>query len=108
LRYGVVAAGKARSRDLTGENNINRLRAVGVKKGEIAFTFDDYRMPDASTRYVIKAEALAGPKVKLPIPTVRLLEFRPEGFALRVTRGTTLLTITEIRQIEFMIEVNKY
>lgn len=101
-----------RSRDLTGENTINRLRALGVKKGEITFTFDKYHMPDASTRYVIKAEALAvplaGPRVKPPIPTVRLLEYRPDGFALRVTRGTTLLTIAEIRQIEFMIEVNKF
>lgn len=106
--YSLVAAGTVRSTDMTGENTINRLRAVGVKKGEITLTFDGYRMPDASTRYIVKAQIMAGPALKLPIPMVRLIEFRPEGFTLRVTRGATLLTITEIRQLEFIIEVSRY
>jgi len=106
--YSISAAGTVRSRDLTGMNTLNRLRTVGVKKGEITLTFDGYRIPDASTRYIVKAQVLAGPRVKLPIPTVRLLGFRPEGFALQVTRGATLLTITDIRQLEFMIEVSRY
>lgn len=106
--YSVVAAGTVRSRDLTGENTFNRLRAVGVKKGEITLTFDGYSDTNASSHYVIKAEVLAGPKVKLPIPTVRLFEFRHEGFVLRVVRGTTLLTMTEIRQLQFMTEVSRF
>ncbi len=64
-------------------------------------------MPDASTQYVIRAEAVASPGMKLPVPTVRLKEFRPEGFALSITRGEALLTITELRKLEVMIEVNR-
>jgi hypothetical protein len=94
-----------RSNDLTGENTIGRLRAVGVKKGEITFIFDGYSTPDASTHYAIKLGIVPDPNMKLPAPTVRVSDFRNEGFVLSVTRGATLLTITELRQLEFVIEV---
>ncbi|OGW36639.1 MAG: hypothetical protein A2X58_09330 [Nitrospirae bacterium GWC2_56_14] len=103
--YNLVAAGTLRSRDLTGENTINRLRAAGVKNGEITFVFDGYRKPDASTHYAFRIELVPDPNMKPPVPTVRVSEFRPEGFVLSVTRGATLLTRAELRQIEFVIQV---
>lgn len=103
--YNLVAAGTVRSNDLTGENTIGRLRAVGVTKGEITFTFDGYRMPDLSTRYAIRTGIVVTPTMTLPVPAAQVSDFRPEGFVLRATRDGALLTLTETRRIEFAIEV---
>jgi hypothetical protein len=103
----LLATGRVRSRDLTGENTLNRLRVVGVKKGEITYVFDGYRIPDVSTQYVIRVEAVAFPGMELPLPTVRVKEFRPEGFAVSITRGESPLTVAELRKLEVMIEVRR-
>lgn len=111
VAYGsssVVAAGTIRSLDLTGENTINNLRTVplSVKKGRITMTFDDYRMDEAA-QYLIDARALVRLNAKLSIPTVELLEFRPEGFVLQVTRGTQPLYVSQIQQLQFRVIVAK-
>jgi hypothetical protein len=44
----------------------------------------------------------------LPVPAVRFLEFRAEGFVLRVTSGVAPVNIAILEKLEFMIEVSRY
>lgn len=105
MKYELAAAGTLRSRDFTGENTINRLRPIDVRKGEISFTFDGYSRPDAAAGYEVKAAVVATSRMKPPIPTAQFGGFGENGFTLTVAREGAPLKPSEIKRLEFMIQV---
>jgi hypothetical protein len=44
---------------------------------------------------------------RTPVPTARFLEFRPAGFAIRVTRGNTAVAAADIPAVPFMLEISR-
>ncbi len=109
MAYSVVAAGILGSRDFTGENMYNRLRVASpkaVKRGAITFTFDNYPSAADYGRYIVNASVMS--QTGKSATTVQLRGFGPDGFTLTIVRGTTPLTITEIRKLQFMIEVTRF
>lgn len=105
--YGVVAAGLMRPDHAAGEGpTVGNLRIVRVAAGEVVMSFDGYREPDGSFQYVVKELAVSAPP-RTPVPTVRFLEFRPTGFALKVTRGSANVSEADLQTVGFMIEVSR-
>jgi hypothetical protein len=70
------------------------------------FTFDGYRQPDGTFQYIVKVHAVSAPP-RTPVPTARFLEFRPAGFAIRVTRGNTAVAAADIPAVPFMLEISR-
>ena len=104
--YGIVAAGLIRGDNGNGRPQYNSLNVVNVAAGEITLSFNGYRVPDASFQYIVKTLAVSHADLRSPV--VRFLEFRPEGFVLRVSSGASGVRATLLRQLEFMVEVSRY
>jgi hypothetical protein len=105
IEYQVVAAGIVRG-DLTGRTPVlGRLRTIATEPGYITFTFDGYQKPDGSHQYIVKVMGVSN--LALPVPTVRFLEYRDEGFVLRITGGVTKVKVEVIQKLEFILEVSR-
>ena len=104
--YDVVAAGQVLGNRTAVGPVIGGLRVAGVVAGEVLFTFDGYQVPDGSFQYIVKVLPVSAPP-RTPVPTVRFLEFRPGGFALKVTRGTANVSVADLQAVPFMIEVSR-
>ena len=102
---GPVAAGFVQGDNTNIGLVFNNLHVVNVNMGEIVIGFDGYQPPNSSFQYVVKAQVTA---VNPPEPSLRFLEFRPEGIALSLTRGDVdIVTSAEINDMRFMIEVDR-
>lgn len=103
-----VAAGILRGDGTADGPVLNNLRVASVSSGEAVFTFAGYRPPDGSFQYIVNAYPVGAPATPgSTIPTARLLAFRPDGLALRVTRGDAAASAAAIRAIPFMIAVSR-
>jgi hypothetical protein len=107
--YGVAAAGLVRADHAVAVGPaVGNLHIASVAAGEVVITFDDYEepYPVGSFQYVVKVLAVSAPP-RTPVPTVRFLEFRPHGFALKVTRGSSNVSVADLQTVPFMIEVTR-
>jgi len=104
--YDVVAAGLVLGNRTAVGPVIGGLRVASVVAGEALFTFDDYQVPGGSFQYIVKVLPVSAPP-RTPVPTVRFLEFRSGGFALKVTRGTANVSVADLQAVPFMIEVSR-
>lgn len=104
--YDVVAAGVLQGNQTAAGPVIGGLRVASVASGEVVFVFDNYREPDGSFQYIVKVLPVSAPP-RTPVPTVRFLEFRSTGFVLKVTRGTINVSVTDLRAVQFMLEVSR-
>jgi hypothetical protein len=74
----------------------------------ITFTYKDYKRPVAGKlQLIVKALPVVHPLgTQL---SVNFVEFRPEGFAVRVTNTNgTQLKLEELQRAELMVEVSEY
>lgn len=104
--YDVVAAGLVLGNQTAVGPVVGGMRVASVASGEVVFTFDDYQLPDGSFQYIVKALPVSAPP-RTPVPTVRFLEFRADGFALKVTRGVANVSVADLQSVPFMLEVNR-
>jgi hypothetical protein len=107
--YGVVAAGLVRADHPAAVGPaVGNLRIASVAAGEVVMTFDEYEepYPVGDFQYVVKVLAVSAPP-RTPVPTVRFLEFRPNGFAIKVTRGNANVSVADLQTVPFMIEVTR-
>jgi hypothetical protein len=104
--FEIAAAGLVRGDNTHDGPVLNNLRVASVASGEAVFTFDGYRQPNGSFQYIVKVHAVSAPP-RTPVPTARFLEFRPGGFAIRVTRGNAAVAAADIPAIPFMLEISR-
>jgi len=104
--YDVAAAGLVLGNQTAVGPVVGGLRVASVSAGEVLFTFDDYQQPDSSFQYIVKVLPQSAPP-RTPVPTVRFLEFRPNGFALKVTRGVANVSVADLQSVPFMLEVSR-
>lgn len=104
--YELAAAGLVMGNQTAVGPVVGGLRVASVAAGEVVLTFDDYQVPDNSFQYIVKVLPVSAPS-RTPVPTVRFLEFRPAGFVLKVTRGTTNVSVADLQAVPFMLEVSR-
>jgi len=102
VALGRLVPGKAQTTPIFGN-----LKASIPNPGEVLFNFDGYSVPDIHHDYV--TDVMASYFTTLPMksqPSVRFKEFRNEGFAYKVTRANSDLTMIELGTMEFQVNVS--
>ena len=102
----VVAAGIVRGDGTNRGPVLNNLAARTMVNGELRLRFNEYRPPSPGdkSQYLVTVTAVTNDFLKTP--SVSFLEFRPDGLALRVFAGSTLATMAQLKNTEFMIEIS--
>lgn len=117
-RYSIVAAGIVRATTSVAVRHpvYNRLRVVSVdQNGDVHFTFGtpggplpgDYRRPDGTFQYIMKALAVLPDEGIAPIVTLRE-PFGTGDFVLNVTNGGRPFGSTALAQMFLSIEVSRF
>jgi hypothetical protein len=117
-RYSIVAAGIVRASTTVagGRPVYNRLVVTSVAaNGDVGLTFGtpggpgegDYRQPDGTFQYIVKALVVLPDEGIAPIVTLRQ-PFGRSDFILNVTNGGRPFGITALRQMFLSIEVSRF
>jgi hypothetical protein len=102
--YAIVAAGHVRANGTNIGLVYNALVANAVSTNQIRLRFNDYRVPDATFQYIVKAMTVFNSAIRAPVVVFEL--FRDDGIILRVTDGGANINV--IGQVELMVEISQY